>query len=100
MADHFVRDDWAIPAILEDANGEPLDLTSATFHWALLDGNGNVVPVSAEVTTTGLGEATIAVDANATLAPGFYFDALRLSLGQRRATIWRGAIAVSANRVG
>jgi hypothetical protein len=98
-------DSWLIPGVLTDHRGDPLDLTTAMFEWALLDSGGNPVAISADVTVTDAlrGAVSIALEANDTagLDPGFYMDALRVDFPSTgRSTVWRGQIAVVASRFG
>jgi hypothetical protein len=96
-------DSWAIPGVLTDIDGDPLDLTTATLEWSLVDYNGKSV-ASALITvdapsTDGKLTITIPKTVTVNLNPGYYTDVLRVTVpGAGTQTVWRGTVMVAANR--
>jgi hypothetical protein len=92
-------DDWEIPGALFDADGNPLDLTSAEFEWVLVDTGGNPITLVAEVEVTDLADGAISISVPASdtngLDPGFYTDALHVTFAAGgSSTVWHGQIIV------
>ena len=69
----YAGDDWTILGTLFDEQGNPLDLTNATFTWVLIDADGQPSPASdaasiEAVEPTAGGRITITVPDTATTA--------------------------------
>src|SRR5262245_54567379 len=93
-------DDWQITGTLLDDASKPINLAGATIEWGLLDVERTMVirPADVTVTIAGPGKCSISVPAAVTnLTPGRYTDALRLTAGGVRATMWVGPITVNAS---
>lgn len=98
-------DDWVIPGTLLDANGNALDLTSASFNWVLVDPNGEVVNtlVSASTLTPQqpltAGQIQISVPRANTeaLLAGRYHDSLRVIDANQVSSYWVGTILVDGD---
>jgi hypothetical protein len=101
----YAGDDWTIRGMLFDEQGNPLDLTDATFTWVLIDADGQPSPASdaasieaVEPPTAGLIIITVPDTATTGLAPGRYTDALRVHDGAgEHSTMWTGRVLVSAD---
>jgi hypothetical protein len=98
-------DDWVIPGTLLDPNGGPLDLTSASFEWTLVDPNGigladlvnaSTIDVSDPVSN---GKIQITVPRNSTepLLAGRYHDSLRVIISNEVESYWIGTILVDCD---
>src|SRR5262245_8462382 len=89
--------------MLLDADGQPLDLNSATLTWTLIGSQG--VPVlqngDASITITdaanGLVRISVHHTVTATLECGRYIDTLQLTIGDVISPLWTGQILVAAN---
>jgi hypothetical protein len=105
----YAGDTWIIAASCKDADGEPLDLTTATAAWVLNDYNGvNLLTltigdgIALVENVSGdliIGECRIEVASSRTagLMPGFYRDQLHVIDGNGRTfTQLRGRIEVLA----
>jgi hypothetical protein len=92
---------WTIAGTLYDAAGKIFDVTNCTLAWALLDPNGNPVPIpTASISKTdpvnGAIEVAVAKTDTA-LDPGRYTDALQVTEGASKDVFWVGNILVAAN---
>jgi len=102
-ADLLLRagDDWAIPAQLFDTQGKPLDLSAATIEWVLIGPAGDVAiaPSQIEINPVGNGFIDVIVPSEITrgLPPGYYTDALRVTIDEDSTVMWSGPVAVSAD---
>ena len=96
-----VGDDWRIAGTLLDRDGNPLDLTNASITWTLLDPSGAAVKANAIITvvdppTAGIVNIKLAAATTATLAPGRYTEALRITRGGTTSTFQGLSIMVVA----
>lgn len=96
-------DDWSISGALQNEDGTPLDLTSVTVLWTLLDPMGKqaiesgTAVVEIQNPPTG-GNVIITVpNAQTSLPAGRYTDAVRVIIQDLRDTIWIGSILVGAD---
>ena len=96
-------DDWHIVGTLLDRAGNPLDLTNASIAWTLLDPSGSPVGASATITvidppSAGIVNIKLTGATTATLAPGHYTEALRITrAGKSSAFQGLSIIVVAAN---
>jgi hypothetical protein len=96
-------DSWTIPFSVTDINGNPLDLTQASFQWTLLGPNGlpiqGLTPNIAASSPMTAGQGVIELDNEATalLPPGRYSDAMRIEIAGNLASVWTGYFLVDAN---
>ena len=103
-AELMAATDWGIDGTLLDANGQPLDLSSATLNWTLIGPQGTPVLADGDATITvidsanGIIRITIASAKTASLECGRYIDALQLSIGNIVSPLWLGQILVAANQ--
>ena len=77
-------DDWHIVGTLLDRAGNPVDLTYASIAWTLLDPSGAPLGASAIITVidpprAGIVSIKLTEATTATLAPGHYIEALRVT---------------------
>lgn len=101
-------DNWQLTGPLQDASGNPLNLTGATIQWKLdsLDGTQNILTLdNAEtggITVITPSAATVLVNVlktqSAAVAAGTYKDWLRVTLSDGTVfTEWTGIIRATAN---
>jgi hypothetical protein len=98
----FAGDDWSIGATFLDATGAPINLTSATVQWTLLDleGRSALAPAQFSIVIGGAdGQCMLTVPATSTttLAGGTYNDAWRLVIGGLATTPLYGSFIVRAD---
>lgn len=105
----FPGDDWLINGTLTNEDGGPLDQTSASYEWALLDPDGVMVESAPGIAIAAVepaatsGKCTITVPDTFTaeLHSGRYHDVLRVhDSASQRSTLWTGPIAVAFNSFG
>jgi hypothetical protein len=93
-------DDWQFNAILNDVDGNPLDLTSASVQWSLL--NFNSIPALAASdfvvsisTTPGYCSVVVPSSSSTKLASGSYSDFWRVTpAGGAAQTLIRGPMRI------
>lgn len=94
-------DDWHIVGTLLDRAGNPLDLINASIAWTLLDPSGAPVGASAIITvidppSAGIVNIKLTGAMTATLAPGHYTEALRITRAGKTSTFQGLSIIVMA----
>ena len=99
-----VGDDWLILVSCSNADGTPMDLTSAALEWKLADiATGKIIvatlTVGSGITIQApvMGVASTCLiwlthTATAAIAPGFYRDQLRVTAGALVSTQMKGRI--------
>ena len=97
-------DDWVIPATLLDANGNPLNLTSASFTWTLVDPTGETASDlvgASSITVLNAANGTLQIEVprefTEPLLPGRYHDGLRVVMSNFQSTYWFGTILVDGD---
>lgn len=102
-------DTWEINGTIEDEDGVPMSLAGVALSWKLdtVDGATNLLELTTgagiEVTDVSSGGILITVtkEVSATVAPGIYYDWLRIVLTDNTAyTEWNGVIHVIGNPKG
>lgn len=97
--------DWIIVGTLLNSGGTPLDLTTYTLLWILVDFNGEQVDISQTVAvdvvdppTSGVINITVPRAVTTALAPGRYSDFLQANNSETTVElVWGGALLVSAD---
>src|SRR5262245_46131083 len=99
-------DEWQIVGLLLKEDGTPLDIVETVgIVWMLLDPDGNHITDLAEnatlerLTPRTDGKVLITIDEalTATFRPGRYTDAVRVTISDAPATLWRGMILAGAD---
>jgi hypothetical protein len=95
-------DTWQFDAVLNDADGNPLDLTNATVTWALLNFNSKPMIPSTDYTVqlgTNPGECSILVPGSVStnLASGSYTDFWRVTDAEGTTTLIQGPMRIKGD---
>jgi hypothetical protein len=95
-------DNWQFDATLNDADGNPLDLTNATVTWALLNFNSKPMIQSTDYTVqlgANPGECSILVAASVStkLASGSYTDFWRVTDAAGATTLIQGPMRIKGD---
>ena len=97
-------DDWTIVATIVDRDGvTPLDLTSATVFWTLINRDGAcALPAGSAVLDLGQGAQGVVLinlqaAATAPLGPGRYVDQIRVVLANQHDMVTNGYVLVDAD---
>lgn len=99
-------DEWQILGQLLQEDGTPLDIADTVgITWTLIDPDGEHVPglvasgTLERLTPTTDGKILITLDEELTrtFRPGRYTDAVRVTISDAPATLWRGMILAAAD---
>jgi hypothetical protein len=87
---------WTIPGALQDSDGSPLDLTSASVAWVMEDFDGNIIRqcgIGTGITVEGdPAQGNILITVSGDIPLGRYWDKLDLTISGATKRLWSGQI--------